>query len=134
MHSRSTQAEMKFSVYLPPAAESGKVPVLYWLSGLTCTDENFLTKAGAQRVAAELGIMLVMPDTSPRGLGIAGEDDSYDFGSGAGFYVDATEPKWAKHYNMYTYVAKVPRRPAAPFASPTARHKAPLSRRSCPSW
>lgn len=100
---------MKFSVYLPPAADSGKVPVLYWLSGLTCTDENFLTKAGAQRVAAELGIMLVMPDTSPRGLGIEGEDDSYDFGSGAGFYVDATEPKWAKHYNMYSYVTKVPR-------------------------
>lgn len=98
---------MNFSVYLPPQAESGRVPVLYWLSGLTCTDENFLTKAGAQRDAAELGIMLVMPDTSPRGAGVEGEDDSWDFGTGAGFYVDAAQPKWAKNYNMYSYVTQV---------------------------
>jgi S-formylglutathione hydrolase len=95
---------MRFGIYLPPQAEQGRVPVLYWLSGLTCTDENFATKAGAQRVAAELGIALVMPDTSPRGLNLPGEDDSYDFGSGAGFYLNATEAPWVGHYNMYDYV------------------------------
>ena len=93
-----------FSVYLPPQAEHGSVPVLYWLSGLTCTDENFSTKAGAQRVAAELGIALVMPDTSPRGLGIDGEAASWDLGVGAGFYVDATQAPWAPRWNMYSYV------------------------------
>jgi len=98
--------EMKFSVFLPKECDVGKVPVIYFLSGLTCTDENFTTKAGAQRVAADLGVALVAPDTSPRGANIEGEDDSYDFGSGAGFYVDATEPKWAKHYNMYSYVSQ----------------------------
>lgn len=107
---------MNFSVYLPPQAESGRVPVLYWLSGLTCTDENFLVKAGAQRVAAELGIMLVMPDTSPRGAGVEGEDEGWDFGTGAGFYVDASQPKWAHNYNMYSYVTKVP--PNLPSCSP----------------
>jgi len=95
---------MRFGVYLPPQVKEGKVPVLYWLSGLTCTDENFATKAGAQRVAAELGIAIVMPDTSPRGLGLPGEDESYDFGSGAGFYLNAIQPPWAGHYNMYNYV------------------------------
>jgi S-formylglutathione hydrolase len=95
---------MRFGIYLPPQAASGKVPVLYWLSGLTCTDENFATKAGAQRIAAELGMAIVMPDTSPRGLDLPGEDDNYDFGSGAGFYLNATESPWAGHYNMYDYV------------------------------
>ena len=95
---------MRFGVYLPPQAEAEKVPVLYWLSGLTCTDENFATKAGAQRIAAELGIAIVMPDTSPRGLDLPDEDDSYDFGSGAGFYLNATQSPWAGHYNMYDYV------------------------------
>jgi len=95
---------MRFGIYLPPQAKQGNVPVLYWLSGLTCTDENFATKAGAQRVAAELGIAIVMPDTSPRGLNLPGEDESYDFGSGAGFYLNATQAPWAGHYNMYDYV------------------------------
>ena len=80
--------------------------VLYWLSGLTCTEENFIVKAGAQRVAAELGIALVVPDTSPRGLNIPGEAESYDFGLGAGFYVDATQAPWSDGYRMYSYVAK----------------------------
>ncbi len=85
---------------LPPAAETQKVPVLYWLSGLTCTHENFSVKAGAQRVAAELGIALVIPDTSPRGEGVA-DDAAYDLGQGAGFYVNATQEPWAAHYQMY---------------------------------
>ncbi len=95
-----------FAVYLPPQALAGaKVPVLYWLSGLTCTDENFVQKAGAQRVAAELGIAIVAPDTSPRGEGVPGDPDgAWDFGIGAGFYVDATEAPWAKHYRMHEYV------------------------------
>lgn len=102
--SRSCGCQMRFAIYLPPQAANQKVPLLYWLSGLTCTDENFATKAGAQRVAAELGIAIVMPDTSPRGLDLPGEDESYDFGSGAGFYLNATEAPWAGHYNMYQYV------------------------------
>lgn len=95
---------MKFGIYLPPQAENNKVPVVYWLSGLTCTEQNFITKAGAQRVASELGLIVVAPDTSPRGVNIEGEDDSYDFGSGAGFYVDATEEKWKNNYRMYSYI------------------------------
>lgn len=95
--------EMTFAIYMPPAASEKAVPVLYWLSGLTCTDENFSQKAGFGRAAAARGVALVMPDTSPRGVTIEGADDSYDFGSGAGFYVDATEPKWAGHYKMYSY-------------------------------
>lgn len=96
---------MTFSVFLPPAAEREAVPVLYWLSGLTCTDENFVTKAGAQRAAAELGVALVAPDTSPRGDDVADDPDgAYDFGLGAGFYVNATEQPWADHYRMYDYV------------------------------
>jgi S-formylglutathione hydrolase len=97
---------MRFAVYLPPQAEANRVPLLYWLSGLTCTEENFMVKAGAQRVAAELGIALVVPDTSPRGLGIAGEAQSWDLGLGAGFYVDATELPWSAGYRMYSYVAQ----------------------------
>jgi S-formylglutathione hydrolase len=95
---------MRFGVFLPPQAEAGAVPVLYWLSGLTCTEENFIVKAGAQRVAAELGLALVVPDTSPRGLKIPGESESYDFGLGAGFYVDATQAPWSGGYRMYSYV------------------------------
>lgn len=101
--------DMEFAVFLPPAAlgEKGKpVPVLYWLSGLTCTDQNFMQKAGAHRKAAELGLAIVCPDTSPRGVNLPGEDDSYDFGSGAGFYVNATEQPWARHYRMYDYVVE----------------------------
>ena len=100
----TTKCTMRFSVYRPPQAEAGPVPVLYWLSGLTCTEENFTVKAGAQRYAAEHGVMLVAPDTSPRGLDLPGEDDAYDFGSGAGFYVDATESPWSAHYRMYSYI------------------------------
>jgi S-formylglutathione hydrolase len=95
---------MKFAVYTPPQAERGKVPVLYYLAGLTCTEETFQIKAGAQRRAAELGLMLVSPDTSPRGVPLPGDSDAYDFGVGAGFYLDATQEPWAKHYKMYSYI------------------------------
>ena len=102
--SDANQCTMTFAIYLPPATLHGKkVPVLYWLSGLTCTDENFATKAHAQQFASQHGIALVMPDTSPRGDGVA-DDDAYDLGQGAGFYVNATQEPWAKHYQMYDYV------------------------------
>jgi S-formylglutathione hydrolase len=104
--SSATRCAMEFAVYVPPQAEHGKVPVLYWLSGLTCTWANFTEKAGAQRHAAEHGLIVVAPDTSPRGVDLPGEDDAYDFGSGAGFYVDATAQPWAGHYRMYSYVSK----------------------------
>jgi len=104
--STETRCTMRFGVFLPPQAPMRRVPILYWLSGLTCTEENFIVKAGAQRVAAALGIALVVPDTSPRGLDIPGEAASYDFGLGAGFYVDATEPPWSNGYRMYSYVAR----------------------------
>lgn len=99
---------MQFSVFLPPQAVAGQqVPVAYWLSGLTCTDQNFATKAGAQRVAAEFGIAIVMPDTSPRGETVPDDADKvYDFGLGAGFYVDATQAPWNAHYNMYSYIVE----------------------------
>ena len=96
---------MRFGVYRPPQAEAGPVPVLYYLAGLTCTEETFPIKAGAQRVAAELGLMLVSPDTSPRGTGIEGEADDWEFGAGAGFYLDATQAPWSRHYRMHQYVA-----------------------------
>ena len=103
--STATGTPMRVSVYLPPAAERGPVPVVWWLSGLTCTEENFTVKAGAQRVAAELGLMLVAPDTSPRGEGVPDDPEgAYDFGLGSGFYVDATEAPWATHYRMRSYV------------------------------
>jgi S-formylglutathione hydrolase len=97
---------MQFAVYLPPQATAGPLPVLYFLSGLTCTEENFMVKAGAQRYAAEHGLILVAPDTSPRATGIADEDATWDFGSGAGFYVDATEAPWRQHYQMYSYITE----------------------------
>ncbi|MBF8076926.1 S-formylglutathione hydrolase, partial [Klebsiella pneumoniae] len=101
-HSPVLNCAMTFSIFLPPERETPP-PVLYWLSGLTCNDENFTTKAGAQRIAAELGIALVMPDTSPRG-DEAANDDGYDLGQGAGFYLNATEAPWAAHYRMYDYL------------------------------
>lgn len=104
--SQETKTPMRFGIYLPPQIKSQRLPLLYWLSGLTCTEENFIVKAGAQRVAAELGIAIVTPDTSPRNTGIPGENESYDFGTGAGFYVDATKQPWANNFRMYSYVAK----------------------------
>jgi S-formylglutathione hydrolase len=104
--SRATGTPMRVAVFTPPQAERGPVPVLYWLSGLTCTEENFVQKAGAQRLAAEHGFLLVAPDTSPRGLDLPGEHESWDFGSGAGFYVDATREPWSRHYRMYEYVTQ----------------------------
>jgi S-formylglutathione hydrolase len=104
--SRETRGPMKFSAYLPPQAKVGKVPVLYYLSGLTCTDETFPTKAHAQRVAAELGLMLIAPDTSPREPRIPGDADKWDFGQGAGFYVDATEAPWSTNYRMESYITR----------------------------
>jgi S-formylglutathione hydrolase len=106
-HSAVLGCDMTFSVYLPPQAETAPVPVVWWLSGLTCTDENFVTKAGAQRYAAELGLALVAPDTSPRGQGVPDDPEgAWDFGLGAGFYVNATEEPWRSHYRMYDYVVR----------------------------
>lgn len=105
--SKVLDCDMTFSVFLPPQARSEEVPVIYWLSGLTCTDDNFVQKAGAQQYAAEAGVAIICPDTSPRGEGVPDDPDaSYDFGLGAGFYVDATEAPWAGHYNMYSYVTR----------------------------
>jgi S-formylglutathione hydrolase len=102
--SKTLNCKMQFAIYLPPQAASGeKVPVLYWLSGLTCTDENFMQKAGAQRIASMLGVAIVAPDTSPRGEDVA-NDEGYDLGQGAGFYVNATQAPWNRHYQMYDYV------------------------------
>ncbi|MEY2907977.1 MAG: hypothetical protein RLZZ602_500 [Pseudomonadota bacterium] len=103
--SATLNCEMVFSVFLPPLAASQPVPVVYFLSGLTCSDENFVTKAGAQRRAAELGVAIVAPDTSPRGDGVPDDPDgAWDFGLGAGFYVNATQEPWAAHYRMYDYI------------------------------
>jgi S-formylglutathione hydrolase len=102
--SQMCNSEMRFAVYQPPQAQTQAVPVLYFLSGLTCTEENFMVKAGAQQFAAHYGLMLVAPDTSPRHTGIPGEDDAWDLGTGAGFYVDATVAPWRDHYRMYSYV------------------------------
>lgn len=104
--SGETGCVMRFAVFLPPQSINSRVPVLYWLSGLTCTEENFITKAGAQRVAAELGIAIIVPDTSPRGAGITGEDECMDLGTGAGFYLDASQPPWSGAYRMYSYVTR----------------------------
>jgi S-formylglutathione hydrolase len=103
-HSDACACTMRFAAYLPPAAERARVPALYWLSGLTCTEENFSVKAGAQRYASQLGIALIIPDTSPRGVDVPGQDVQMDIGTGAGFYVNATQEPWARHYKMYDYV------------------------------
>ena len=102
--SAETGTAMEFSIYLPPAAEKGACPVLWYLSGLTCTWENVTSKGGFQRDAANHGLIVVCPDTSPRGLDLPGEHDAYDFGSGAGFYVDASQAPWSDNYRMYSYV------------------------------
>lgn len=104
--SKETGTRMEFAVYLPPAAALGPVPAVYWLSGLTCTWANFTEKAGAQRFAAEHGLAIVAPDTSPRGTDLPGEHEAYDFGSGAGFYLDATAEPWSSHYRMESYVTR----------------------------
>lgn len=105
---KSVNSVMKFAIFLPPnASENNKVPVLYWLSGLTCDDQNFMQKAGAFKKAAELGIAIVTADTSPRGEDVADDENAaYDFGLGAGFYVNATQAPWNKHYQMYDYIAQ----------------------------
>ena len=105
-HSSACDGGMRFAVYAPPQAADGPVPVLYYLAGLTCTEETFMIKGGAQRLAAEHGLMLVSPDTSPRDANVPGEDEDWDFGIGAGFYVDATEEPWSRHYRMYSYVTR----------------------------
>ncbi|ADJ28564.1 S-formylglutathione hydrolase [Nitrosococcus watsonii] len=107
-YASSLNCTMRFAIYLPPQATAGaKVPVLYWLSGLTCTDENFMQKAGAHRIAAELGMAIVAPDTSPRGKEVADDPEgAYDLGKGASFYVNATQPPWRSHYQMYDYVVQ----------------------------
>jgi len=104
--SRETRGTMKFSVYLPPQSKTGKLPVLYYLSGLTCTEETFPIKAHAQQAAAQLGLILVAPDTSPREPRLPGDADSWDFGQGAGFYLDATQAPWSTNYRMYSYVTR----------------------------
>ncbi|WP_145531738.1 S-formylglutathione hydrolase [Yersinia kristensenii] len=101
----SLNCNMTFSIYLPPPRDDNPPPVLYWLSGLTCNDENFTLKAGAQRIAAELGLVLVMPDTSPRGDNVP-NDDGYDLGQGAGFYLNATQAPWSEHFHMYDYISQ----------------------------
>lgn len=103
-HSETLNCDVRFAIYLPPQAANGnKVPALYWLSGLTCTDENFMQKAAAHQMAAELGVAIIAPDTSPRGDDVA-DDEAYDLGKGAGFYVNATQAPWNRHYRMYDYV------------------------------
>ncbi len=104
--SKACNGPMRFAVFTPPQAAQRKAPVLTYLAGLTCSEETFVIKAGAQRIAAELGLMLVAPDTSPRGQNIEGEEDSWDFGTGAGFYLDATQALWSRAYNMETYVTR----------------------------
>jgi S-formylglutathione hydrolase len=120
--SRECAGPMRVAVYEPPQARQGRVPVLYYLAGLTCTEETFAIKAGAQRLAAQHGLMLVAPDTSPREPRLTGDDASWDFGLGAGFYVDATQAPWAAHYRMYSYVTReLPALIAANFAADESR-------------
>jgi S-formylglutathione hydrolase len=104
-HSEATGTDMRFAAYVPPKAAAGRLPVVWFLAGLTCTEENFTVKAGAQRVAAELGLILIAPDTSPRGEGVPDDPDgAYDFGLGAGFYLDASQEPWARNYRMESYI------------------------------
>lgn len=105
--SRAIGLPMRYAVFMPPVKTGETLPVVFFLAGLTCNEETFMTKAGAQRIAAEEGIILVAPDTSPRGADVPGEDEAWDFGSGAGFYVDATEAPWAQHYRMYSYILEL---------------------------
>ena len=120
--SEATQTPMRFAVYTPPQARESNVPVVCCLAGLTCTEETFMTKAGAQRKAAELGLMLVTPDTSPREVQLPGDREHWDFGVGAGFYLDATEAPWSAHYRMYSYMTEeLPRLITANFAADPAR-------------
>ena len=120
-HSDVLGCDMNFAVYLPPQAATQKLPVLYWLSGLTCTEQNFITKAGAQRYAAEHGVIIVAPDTSPRGDDVA-DAEGYDLGKGAGFYVNATQAPWSTHYRMYDYmVSELPALIEADFPVTTER-------------
>jgi S-formylglutathione hydrolase len=119
--SQATGLPMRYAVYLPPGCEGKQLPVLFYLAGLTCTEETFAIKAGAQRVAAELGLILVAPDTSPRGAGVPGETDDWDFGAGAGFYVDATEEPWARHYRMYSFILELRERVIAELPADPAR-------------
>lgn len=120
--SKETGTEMRFAVFTPPQARQKKVPALYYLAGLTCTEETFAIKAGAQRLAAELGLMLVACDTSPRGLNLPGDSDSWDFGVGAGFYLDATQAPWSANYRMGSYVnLELPALIEANFAAATDR-------------
>jgi S-formylglutathione hydrolase len=117
-----TACQMRFAVFLPPQAERGRAPILWYLAGLTCTEETFMIKGGAQRVAAELGLALVAPDTSPRGVPLPGDNDNWDFGVGAGFYLDATVTPWSRHYRMYSYVVhELPELIAAHFPVDPAR-------------
>ncbi|MFM8768497.1 MAG: S-formylglutathione hydrolase [Rubrivivax sp.] len=143
--SEATGCTMRFGLYLPPQAAHGRVPVLWWLSGLTCTEENFIVKAGAQRVAAELGMALVAPDTSPRGITLPGDREAWDFGVGAGFYVDATREPWSRHYQMRRYITEELRRlVAAEFPLDDSRtamsghsmggHGALTIALTCPGW
>lgn len=120
--SKITQCTMRFGLFLPPQATKHKVPVLYWLSGLTCNEQNFINKAGAQRIAAKLGLALIVPDTSPRGIDLVGDNDSYDFGVGAGFYVDANQVPWSTYYKMATYIQK---------ELPELLHQFPLDEQAC---
>ena len=105
-HSAAVGLPMKFGVFVPPQAKHGLVPALVWLAGLTCNEETFAVKAGAQRMAAALGLMLVTPDTSPRGTGVEGADETWDFGTAAGFYLDATQAPWAQHWCMESYITQ----------------------------
>lgn len=106
MQSLQCDAPMRFGLYLPPQARAGRVPTILCLAGLTCSEETFAIKAGAQRIAAQLGLALITPDTSPRNTGIAGEADDWECGAGAGFYVDATQAPWSSHYRMYSHVSR----------------------------
>ena len=119
--SPAVKLPMRFAVYLPPGFEGKRLPVLFYLAGLTCTEETFTTKAGAQRVAAQEGLILVMPDTSPRGAGVPGETDAWDFGAGAGFYVDAVQEPWAGHYRMYSHILELRERVLAELPADPAR-------------
>ena len=120
--STTTGTPMRFSVYMPGMKDGENAPVIWWLSGLTCTEENFTFKSGAQKHASENGVIIVAPDTSPRGANIAGEDDAYDFGTGAGFYVDAAVAPWSKNYRMFSYIGEeLPQVVGANFAADMSR-------------